>query len=112
MGGRYFWIHNTGPLGCLPSILVKAKLTAEQFDSVGCGIPYNELAQKFNKMLNETIVQLRRDLPVAAFTYVDVYSVKYLLISQADKYGKILADLSPIGKTDRSLIHAQQNKYS
>ncbi|ONK57793.1 uncharacterized protein A4U43_C09F4150 [Asparagus officinalis] len=35
----------------------------------------------------ETVVGLRRELPLASFTYVDIYSVKYLLISQAQKYG-------------------------
>ncbi|KAI3988754.1 hypothetical protein MKX01_001526, partial [Papaver californicum] len=37
--------------------------------------------------LKEMVVQLRIDLPSAAITYVDVYKVKYLLISQAKKHG-------------------------
>ncbi|KAJ6845940.1 GDSL esterase/lipase-like [Iris pallida] len=89
-GGRYFWIHNTGPLGCLTSTLARTEATrggGGGLDSVGCAITYNELAQQFNRMLNETVVKLRRDLPLATLTYVDIYSVKYLLISQAEEYG-------------------------
>ncbi|XP_010242790.1 PREDICTED: esterase-like isoform X2 [Nelumbo nucifera] len=87
LGARSFWIHNTGPIGCLPYILVNMPITASQIDKAGCAAPYNDVAQYFNKKLKEAVVQLRKDLPLAAFTYVDVYSVKYLLISQAEKYG-------------------------
>lgn len=87
-GGRSFWIHSTGPLGCLPYVLVQAPLMASELDSVGCAIGFNKLAQEFNILLNDTVTQLRKDLPLAAFTLVDIYSVKYLLISQATKQGK------------------------
>ncbi|KAL2559862.1 GDSL esterase/lipase [Forsythia ovata] len=40
-----------------------------------------------NHLLKEAVVSLRKDLPLAAFTYVDVYSVKYELISRAKKHG-------------------------
>lgn len=87
-GGRSFWIHNTGPLGCLAYILDPANLTEDQLDQVGCAIPWNELAQNYNKRLNQTVVQLRKDLPLASFTYVDVYSAKYNLFKEPEKYGK------------------------
>lgn len=86
-GGRFFWIHNTGPFGCLPYVLDRLLLTAAQVDRVGCGAPFNEVARLFNTKLKETVYQLRKDLPLAVFTYVDVYSVKYELISQANKHG-------------------------
>ncbi|KAJ7965568.1 GDSL esterase/lipase [Quillaja saponaria] len=47
---------------------------------------YNEVAQYFNLKLKEAIVQLRKDLPLAAITYVDVYSAKYSLASNPNKY--------------------------
>ncbi|KAI3918148.1 hypothetical protein MKX01_041468 [Papaver californicum] len=87
LGGRYFWIHNTGPVGCLTYMLDSLKITAEQIDEMGCIKPINGIAQYFNWMLNETIVKLRKELPSSAITYVDVYKVKYLLISKAKKYG-------------------------
>ncbi|KAA8529646.1 hypothetical protein F0562_034254 [Nyssa sinensis] len=86
-GGRSFWIHNTGPVGCLPYVMDRLLITAGQVDMVGCASPFNEVAQYFNHRLKEAVVQLRKDLPLAAITYVDVYSVKYSLISQANKHG-------------------------
>nr|XP_027095716.1 GDSL esterase/lipase At3g26430-like [Coffea arabica] len=86
-GGRSFWIHNTGPVGCLPYVMDRFPVTAAQIDKFGCASPYNEVAQYFNLRLKEAIVQLRKALPLAAITYVDIYSVKYSLISQARKLG-------------------------
>lgn len=89
-GGRYFWIHNTGPIGCLPYVLDRLPVLAAQVDNAGCAIPYNKVAQFFNRGLKQAVVQLRKDLPLAAITYVDVYSAKYSLISQPEKHGKFL----------------------
>ncbi|KAI0516076.1 hypothetical protein KFK09_008748 [Dendrobium nobile] len=86
-GGRYFWIHNTGPFGCLPYVLDRLTLKASEVDHNGCGIPFNGVAQLFNSMLNDTVIQLRKELPLASFTYVDIYSNKYGLISHAREYG-------------------------
>ncbi|ESW13035.1 hypothetical protein PHAVU_008G162300 [Phaseolus vulgaris] len=85
LGARSFWIHNIGPIGCLPYILASF-LSAER-DAYGCAKPYNEVAQYFNQKLKEAVVQLRRNLPQAAITYVDIYSVKYSLFSHPKKYG-------------------------
>lgn len=86
-GGRSFWIHNTGPAGCLPYVMDRVLITAGQIDKVGCAAPFNDVAQYFNLKLKEAVVKLRKDLPLAVLTYVDVYSVKYDLISHANKYG-------------------------
>ncbi|MCL7043555.1 hypothetical protein MKW94_010320 [Papaver nudicaule] len=86
-GGRYFWIHNTGPVGCLAYILDSLQITAGQIDKMGCAKPINDVAQYFNRGLNETVVKLRKGLPSAVITYVDIYKVKYLLISKAKRYG-------------------------
>ncbi|WOL14379.1 GDSL esterase/lipase [Canna indica] len=86
-GGRYFWIHNTGPFGCLPYVLDRLTLRAPDVDRVGCGSPFNEVAQLFNQKLKEVVDQLKKDLPLAVFTYVDIYSLKYELISHAHHYG-------------------------
>ncbi|KAK4282060.1 hypothetical protein QN277_013481 [Acacia crassicarpa] len=86
-GGRSFWIHNTGPVGCLPYILDLHPEKTTRMDRAGCAAPYNEVAQYFNRQLKAAVLQLREELPLAAITYVDVYSVKYSLISQAKKHG-------------------------
>ncbi|KAI5355303.1 hypothetical protein L3X38_008198 [Prunus dulcis] len=66
LGARSFWIHNTGPIGCLPTIL--ANFPAQE-DEAGCAKSYNEVAQHFNQKLKEATVQLRKALPLAAITY-------------------------------------------
>ncbi|POO00124.1 Lipase [Trema orientale] len=84
-GGRSFWIHNTGPIGCLPYIL--ANFPSAERDEAGCAKHFNEVAQYFNYVLKQAVVQLRKDFPLAAITYVDVYSVKYSLFTEPHKYG-------------------------
>ncbi|KAJ4700680.1 GDSL esterase/lipase [Melia azedarach] len=85
LGGRSFWIHNTGPIGCLPYIFVNFPSAIK--DSVGCAKPYNDVAQNFNLNLKNAVLQLRKDFPSAAFTYVDIYSIKYSLFKEPNKYG-------------------------
>ncbi|KAG6536402.1 hypothetical protein ZIOFF_001456 [Zingiber officinale] len=86
-GGRYFWIHNTGPFGCLPYVLDRLTLKAPEVDHFGCGAPFNEVAQLFNRKLNQTLSRLRKDLPLGVFTYVDIYSIKRELLSHAHQHG-------------------------
>ncbi|KAJ4964631.1 hypothetical protein NE237_016480 [Protea cynaroides] len=85
-GGRPFWIHNTAPFGCLPYVLANLPVNASVYDDAGCIIPYNKVAEYFNQELKEIVVELSKELSSAAITYVDMYAVKYLLISQAEKY--------------------------
>ncbi|KAK1386838.1 Alpha-fucosidase 1 [Heracleum sosnowskyi] len=84
-GARTFWIHNTGPLGCLPYILTIVPTT--DVDSVGCSKPVNELAQSFNSVLKSAVDKLRSELPKAAITYVDINSAYYSLYLESQKYG-------------------------
>lgn len=48
---------------------------------------------EFNKQLKKKITWLRTQLPFAKFSYVDVYSAKYDLISNAKKLGKNISYL-------------------
>lgn len=89
-GGRSFWIHNTGPVGCLPYVMDRFPITAAQVDEYGCASPFNEVAEYFNLRLKEAVIELRKVLPLAAITYVDIYTVKYSLISHAKKLGNNL----------------------
>ncbi|MED6196470.1 hypothetical protein PIB30_047806 [Stylosanthes scabra] len=87
-GGRSFWIHNTGPVGCLPYVKDLPNVKDPPVDKAACKIPYNELFKFYNRGLKDTVAQLRKELPLAAITYVDVYSLKYSLFSQPKKHGK------------------------
>ena len=86
LGARSFWIHNTGPISCLPLIL--ANFRSAETDAYDFAKPYNEVAQYFNHKLKEVVVLLRKDLPLAAIIYVNIYSVKYSLFSNPRKYGE------------------------
>ncbi|KAI4348225.1 hypothetical protein L6164_008973 [Bauhinia variegata] len=87
-GGRAFWIHNTGPIGCLPvNLFYKHNLPVGYLDPYGCVNDQNEMAKEFNRQLKDRVIKLKTELPQAAITYVDVYSAKYGLISNAKKEG-------------------------
>jgi phospholipase/lecithinase/hemolysin len=57
-------------------------------DSYGCAKQYNEVSQLFNLKLKEALTQLRGNHPLAAITYVDIYSPKYSLFQNPKKYGE------------------------
>lgn len=86
-GGRKFWIHNTGPLGCLPGILSQRIPNASEADEHGCVASMNQAAQEFNSKLNALCEQLRFELQNSTIVYVDVYAAKYKLIATASSYG-------------------------
>ncbi|CAN0842765.1 GDSL esterase/lipase At3g26430 [Linum grandiflorum] len=84
-GGRHFWIHGTGPIGCLAYVLDRVPTT--KYDKAGCGMPMNWVARRFNRGVKRMVRELVGELPLAAITYVDVYSVKYELIRHAKLHG-------------------------
>lgn len=89
-GARVFWIHNTGPLGCLPSTLAYKLPKPGDLDQNGCWKPHNEVAEEFNRQLKDRVFKLRAQLSEAVLTYVDLYTARYTLISEAEKHGKFL----------------------
>ncbi|WJX81276.1 hypothetical protein P8452_64178 [Trifolium repens] len=87
-GGRSFWIHNTGPVGCMPvNLFYKHDIPAGYLDQYGCVKDQNVIAIEFNKKLKDRVVKLRTEVPEAAITYVDVYAAKYGLISNTKNEG-------------------------
>lgn len=87
-GARAFWIHNTGPIGCLPVTLhYYHRPLPGILDQHGCVIAQNNMAKKFNKQLKRSVIRLREQLPDAALTYVDVFAAKYKLIRNAKNEG-------------------------
>ncbi|XP_075657064.1 GDSL esterase/lipase At5g14450-like [Castanea sativa] len=87
LGARSFWIHNTGPIGCLPFAVIYYPPKPENMDQSGCVKSHNEVAKEFNRQLQERVTQLGAQLPDAILTYVDIFSAKYTLISEAKKLG-------------------------
>ncbi|PKI33134.1 hypothetical protein CRG98_046453 [Punica granatum] len=88
-GGKNFWIHNTGPLGCLPQKLatISARNATSDYDPYGCLFPLNNAAKQFNRQLKALCQKLRSEMIDATIVYVDVYSVKYHLIANSARYG-------------------------
>ncbi|XP_021772467.1 GDSL esterase/lipase At1g09390-like [Chenopodium quinoa] len=86
-GGRKFWIQNTGPLGCLPQKLWLVQHKAGDLDASGCISSYNSAAKLFNAALFHLCQQMKSELVGATIVHVDIYSIKYDLISQGMKYG-------------------------
>lgn len=87
-GGRRFWVHNTGPLGCLPQKLALVQNVSQNLDSFGCISSYNEAAKLFNEGLRHMCTELSSDMKDASIVYVDVFAIKYDLIANSTKYGK------------------------
>lgn len=86
-GGRKFWVHNTGPLGCLPQKLSQMQRNSKDVDLFGCVSSYNKAAQLFNEALCHLCQELRSEMKDAVIVYVDIYSIKYDIISNATRYG-------------------------
>lgn len=86
-GGRKFWIHNTGPLGCLPQKLSMVQRHPNDVDPYGCLSSYNAAARIFNEGLRHLCEEMRSEMVDATIVYVDIYSIKYDLIANYTKHG-------------------------
>ncbi|XP_075642897.1 GDSL esterase/lipase At1g09390-like [Castanea sativa] len=86
-GGQNFWVHNTGPLGCLPQKLATTTKNASDFDQYGCLQPLNNAAKEFNEQLRTLCEELRSEMKNVTIVYADIYSIKYDLIAHATNYG-------------------------
>ena len=95
-GARSFWIHNTGPIGCLPVTLLNYHQPMPGIlDEHGCVIAQNDVTKEFNWHLESRVIKLREQLSDAALSYVDVFAAKYKLISNAKKQGSTSILLLP-----------------
>ncbi|MQM06863.1 hypothetical protein Taro_039696 [Colocasia esculenta] len=86
-GGKHFWVHGTGPLGCLPQKLAVHKKEGSDLDSFGCLASYNNASKFFNDGLTALCDELRKELQNATIVYTDMYAIKYDLIADYTKYG-------------------------
>lgn len=88
-GALNFWIHNTGPVGCLPETLSYFGSTTNRsnVDEFGCLKDHNEADKVFNLQLAQLCNKLQRKWPEANITYVDIYSIKYGLIANHTQHG-------------------------
>ncbi|KAL5682091.1 hypothetical protein ACJX0J_008476, partial [Zea mays] len=71
-GARKFWIHNTGPLGCLPQNIALFGKDPSQLDELHC--------------LHALCTKLRAEFDGASITYVDIHTIKYSVIANYSRY--------------------------
>ncbi|KAJ4967659.1 hypothetical protein NE237_014360 [Protea cynaroides] len=86
-GTRKFWIHNTGPLGCLPQNIAKFGNDPSKLDELGCVSSHNRAAKIFNLQLHALCQKLQGEFVDANLTYTDIFSIKFNLISNYSRYG-------------------------
>uniref|UniRef100_A0A7N0RE30 Uncharacterized protein n=1 Tax=Kalanchoe fedtschenkoi TaxID=63787 RepID=A0A7N0RE30_KALFE len=86
-GARNFWIHNTGPLGCLPQNIQKFGMSSSSLDPMGCLRAQNKAAKKYNNQLHALSTEFQNLHPDANLTYIDVFSIKSDLIANHSRYG-------------------------
>ncbi|XVF31289.1 hypothetical protein REPUB_Repub16aG0133100 [Reevesia pubescens] len=86
-GARNFWIHNTGPLGCLPQNVAKFGTDPSSLDERGCVSKHNQASKVFNLQLHALCKKLQGQYTDSNFTYVDIYTIKSNLIANYSKLG-------------------------
>ncbi|KAL3516147.1 hypothetical protein ACH5RR_023049 [Cinchona calisaya] len=86
-GARNFWIHNTGPLGCLAQNIAKFGADPSKLDELGCVITHIQASKLFNLQLYALCKKLQGQYSDANVTHVDIFSIKSNLIANYSKYG-------------------------
>ncbi|KAK4416277.1 GDSL esterase/lipase [Sesamum alatum] len=86
-GARNFWIHNTGPLGCLPQNIAKFGTDPSKLDELGCVSSHNQASRLLNLQLRALCKKLQGQYPDANVTYVDIFTIKSNLIANYSRYG-------------------------
>ncbi|KAM5561337.1 GDSL esterase/lipase [Rosa sericea] len=86
-GARNFWIHNTGPLGCLTQNVATFGTNPSKLDEHGCVSAHNQAAKTFNLQLHGLSKKLQGQYSDAHVSYVDIFSIKYDLIANYSRCG-------------------------
>ncbi|XP_018478647.1 GDSL esterase/lipase At1g54790 isoform X2 [Raphanus sativus] len=86
-GARNFWIHNTGPLGCLAQNIAKFGTDSTKLDEFGCVSSHNQAAKLFNLQLHALSNKFQAQFPDSNVTYVDIFSIKSNLIANYSQFG-------------------------
>ncbi|KAL6572874.1 hypothetical protein OROHE_002350 [Orobanche hederae] len=86
-GARNFWIHNTGPLGCLPQNIAKFGSDPSKLDELGCIVSHNQASRLLNLQLHALSKKLQFQYTDANITYTDIFTIKSSLIANYSQYG-------------------------
>lgn len=80
-------VFNLAPVGCYPAFVVGVPRNSTDLDEFGCMVPYNNAVVNYNKMLKESLKQIRESLSNASVIYVDTYSVILDLFHHPSSHG-------------------------
>ncbi|WOK93594.1 hypothetical protein Cni_G02294 [Canna indica] len=80
-------------MGCYPSFLTGLPHNTSDLDVYGCVISYNDAVVEYNKLLNDTLENMRNMLPDANIIYVDTHSVKLDLFQHPKNHELIEMDV-------------------
>ncbi|KAL3375565.1 hypothetical protein AABB24_006832 [Solanum stoloniferum] len=86
-GARRIGVTSLPPLGCLP-----AAKTMFGFHKSGCISKINRDAKQFNKKMNSTAIQLRKQLPGLKIAIFDVFQPMYDLVNSPSDHGFVVAN--------------------
>ncbi|KAH7839577.1 hypothetical protein Vadar_005953 [Vaccinium darrowii] len=86
-GARNFWVHNTGPLGCLAQNIAKFGTDPSKLDELGCVSSHNQASGLLNLQLRALCKKLQGQYSDANLTYVDIFTIKSNLIANYSRYG-------------------------
>ncbi|KAA8545074.1 hypothetical protein F0562_019827 [Nyssa sinensis] len=86
-GARNFWIHNTGPLGCLAQNIARFGTDPSKLDELGCVSSHNQASKLLNLQLHALCKKLQGQFSDANVTYIDIFAIKSNLIANYSQYG-------------------------
>jgi phospholipase/lecithinase/hemolysin len=88
LGGRNFIVSNLAPIGCYPAFLKQLLHNARDVDSYGCMISYNKAVMDYNRLLLQSLDNIRGRVPSANVVYFDKYAVLLELFQNPKAHGK------------------------
>lgn len=109
LGARNFWVHNTGPLGCLGQNIAKFGTDASKLDELGCVSSHNQAAKILNLQLYALCKKLQGQYSDANITHVDIFSIKSNLIANYSRNGKLLSFFTRNDKKEDYIMQFHMN---
>ena len=89
MGARYIILLDLPPLGCLP-----AQISLHGKGKPGCVQEINDVAVKFNQVLQAKVNSLKLELHGGRLLYLDTYNPLSSYVHDPNQYGKDLYSLN------------------
>ncbi|XP_078170227.1 GDSL-like Lipase/Acylhydrolase superfamily protein [Carex rostrata] len=75
LGGRNFIVFNLAPIGCYPAFIRQLPHNALDMDQYGCLVSYNKAVTHYNRLLLQSLNNIRGIVPGANVVYFDKHAV-------------------------------------